>query len=168
MLVLLVNYRLHDVMILMLFRRGILKSWPWVTVNSHTNSETTKRISKILTWKFASLPFTMSREAADFTTDGQDRVVCQCCKASFPKGTDLFYMHDRNPTRPGKYLCSDCHQHQLQKTASLQCTQDQGAIHGHIAAAQRQGMYLTKSTIFSYLFIWHRLLTSSAYQPWIQ
>ena len=60
---------------------------------------------------------------ADFTTDGQDLVVCQRCKETFPPNTLLFYMHDRRPDRPGKKICTGCRQYQLNKTETRQRTE---------------------------------------------
>jgi hypothetical protein len=64
----------------------------------------------------------MATEQADFTTGGDIQAICQRCKMSFPAGTQLFYMQDRKPGRPGKYLCVGCHDYQVQKSETLQRT----------------------------------------------
>lgn len=84
---------------------------------------------------------------ADFTTGGDDLAVCQRCKASFPPGTQLFYMRDRKPDRPGKHLCTGCHNYHIQKTKAREEVASSSSalaaaenVHQQIVVAQREGM----------------------------
>lgn len=55
---------------------------------------------------------------AEITSEGAARVICQRCKESFPPGTKLFYMHNVDPTHPGRHLCEGCHKHYRQKSTT--------------------------------------------------
>ena len=56
-----------------------------------------------------------SGEAADFTTEVSNPVICQHCYQSFKEGTELYYMYDMNPDHGGKKVCAGCHQYYLRK-----------------------------------------------------
>ena len=59
-------------------------------------------------------------EAAYFTTDNSNSVVCQRCLQSFEEGTELYFMHDRKPDGKGKRVCGGCRQYYLRKTETYQ------------------------------------------------
>jgi len=52
---------------------------------------------------------------AEFTSEVAARVVCQRCKQSFPPGTQLHYMHNIDPSYPGRELCDGCHRYYREK-----------------------------------------------------
>jgi uncharacterized protein YlaI len=55
-------------------------------------------------------------DIADFTTNAAKPAVCARCDATVEKENDLFYMQDRKPDRPGKYVCGGCREHYHKKT----------------------------------------------------
>ena len=52
---------------------------------------------------------------AEFTSEGAVHVICQRCKEVFPPGTELFYMHNINPSYPGRKLCEGCYKYYHEK-----------------------------------------------------
>jgi len=52
---------------------------------------------------------------AEITTEGEGRVVCQRCKESFPPGTELKYVGNKDSMQSGRKVCDSCHGYYLNK-----------------------------------------------------
>jgi len=93
-----------------------------VQVLPRPNLEARKLRKRLQPGKKKQLPFLTilhmppPTEFAEFTADGDRRVVCQRCRCSYPPGTPTFFMRAAANDEPGKKVCSECRQYYREKT----------------------------------------------------
>jgi hypothetical protein len=64
------------------------------------------------------MPSNAPQQVADFTTRCEQQNICQRCKEACEPGVQLQFMHPRNPTGSGKWLCIGCHQYYVRKSSA--------------------------------------------------
>jgi hypothetical protein len=63
----------------------------------------------------------MAEYAVEFTSENQG--VCGGrCKKPFGATDEVFYLHNNDPTRPGRKVCRECHLHYIGKTTTRRIT----------------------------------------------